>query len=109
MNEEQEKPDATKSICWNCQHGMCVQETQRNHLIHGGMPNFGQPEQDSMDGFNIDSFGGDEDESSEIFEYVIEEETVKTICFWRPQGIEHAPPIAVAHVDKCNRFEKNKG
>jgi len=106
MNDEQEKPDAKKSLCWNCKHGMCVQETQRNHLIHGGMPNF-PPQQEDMGGFNIDSFGEDETEDPGIVEHVIEEETVKCICFWRPEGVEHAPPIAVAHVDECNRFQKD--
>ena len=106
MNEEQSLPDAKKSLCWNCKYGMCLQETQRSHLMHGGMPNFPQEQQENIDGFGMSSFGEEEQEEPGLIEHIIEEEQVRAICFWRPEHIEHAPPVSVAYVDKCNQFKK---
>jgi hypothetical protein len=95
MNDE---PKAEKSLCWTCKFGLCVQETERERFVHPGPQ--GEP-----DG---DVFGApfNEPEGLDIVEHTIVHERVKTVCFWKPEGVTQSPPILVAVVSKCNRFAK---
>ena len=95
MNDQ--KPVAKDSLCWNCKFGVCIQETERERFVHPGMhapeDPFAQPE-------------FDEEAMPDIIEHVISHERVKTICFWKPEGVTQSPPIIVSFVNSCSRFEK---
>lgn len=48
----------------------------------------------------------DERPTQDTMPIAVEQERVKAICFWRPSHIKEAPPILVANVKECSRFEK---
>lgn len=117
MNEEQDPEstiDAETSLCWKCKHGICVKETEQERIYHAnmrGLPGFGNlggPQPPGADQFGIFEeapFREQSDEEPELLEHTVEHERVKTICFWRPAGVQ-SPPILTANVQQCNRFEQ---
>lgn len=114
MNDDQpDEINAEQSLCWKCKHGLCVKESETERVYHAnmrGMP--GMPPPSGAEGgfgiFEEMSFqeGGDEDEGEELIEHTIEHERIKTICYWRPAGVENSPPILVSKVQQCSRFEE---
>lgn len=110
MNDDKpQEIDAQQSKCWICKHGLCVKESETERVYHAnmrGMPP--SPDGESFGIFEEMPFqeGGNEDDSEEIIEHTIEHERIKTICYWRPTGIENSPPILVAKVQQCSRFEQ---
>ena len=98
-----EKIDAEKSLCWKCKHGVCVQETEQEFLLHSGMTGDCPGELPEFD-LGIEGFG-EEPESAELSEHVIEHERVKTVCFWLAPNAKEPTPILGAKVTKCSGFE----
>jgi len=97
MNSENQDTDATNSVCWKCKHGICVAESEMEPVFQlGGMP----PDPSAVDIFEGTPYGEDQSE-----ETVIEHKRIKAVCFWKPLGLEKSPPILVANVKQCNRFE----
>lgn len=96
MNNQDQDDDehrAELSLCWTCRYGMCLQESELERVITP--PGVVQQENPF----------GDED-SDHIMGHLIEHERTKTICWWRPPGVENALPILAAFVKKCSRFDK---
>ena len=89
--------NAENSICWNCKFGICIKETEQERIFHTGDE---ETLEDPYDIFN------EQQKSPEVLETTIEHERTKTICFWKPEGVEDSPPILVAKVEQCNRFKK---
>ncbi|MCV0439831.1 MAG: hypothetical protein K5880_14480 [Hydrogenophaga sp.] len=122
MNDDKqdESLNAECSLCWKCKFGVCVKESETERIQHINMRGMGMPPgmmpppQQGVEGFGLfedapftegDEVGGDED-GPELIEHTVEHERIKTICYWRPAGIENSPPILVSKVDQCNRFEE---
>jgi len=113
MNEQEPQVDPKRSKCWQCRFGMTVHESELERVYHAGMSGMGLPQPPSND-FDIfdgtpyqDAPPSPPEGEGELIEHTIEHERIKTICFWRPAGIE-APPIVVANVKDCSRFEEKK-
>lgn len=97
MNENR----AEQSKCWQCKFGLCVQEIEREHIFHAGQA----PE----DPFGVRQFGEATEEEGaipDLIEHTLEHDRVRTLCFWRPEGVRFSPPILIAMVTKCSRFEQ---
>lgn len=94
-------PQARNSKCWNCIYGLCIQETeQEQHAIFSGA----NPDGNTDTEFQL--FEGQSPPAMpEITEHTVEQERVKTLCFWRPKDIENAPPILISFVKDCSRFQ----
>lgn len=90
--------DASKSKCWGCKFGLCVQESELEYIYHNGI----EGELEIDDPFNMEDIL----EKQEPLQHKIEHERIKAICYWRPEGINDTPPILVSHVSQCNRFKK---
>lgn len=110
MNDEENKLNAECSLCWKCRFGMCVKESETERVYHANMRGMMPPSQQMEDGFNLfadASFDDNNDEDdADLIEHTIEHERIKTICYWRPNGIENTPPIGVGMVHQCSRFEQ---
>ena len=81
------KQDARTSLCWNCKFGVCTKEIVIENRF--------QP------GERENPFSESPPSEEEIVEVKVE--NVKTVCFWRPQGVNEAPPILMSYVKDCNR------
>jgi len=107
MNDEPKELDVQSTLCWRCKHGLTILETQQEHVYHQGLKHISGEEEDL---FRLTEFGQDEmpDERNEpeLIEHTVEHKRIKTICYWRPDGIEVTPPIGVAYVKECSRFEE---
>ena len=117
MNDEQSNElNAECSKCWKCKFGLTVKESETERVYHanmrgfpGGMPGM-PPPQDPLSQSIFDDLpyqeGGDSDDEDgpELIEHTVEHERIKTICYWRPAGVENSPPILVSKVDQCSRF-----
>ena len=99
MNDEPEELTVESTLCWRCKHGMTIHETEQEHVFHKGPSN-----EDPEDIFPMGGF--DETEEPDLIQHTVELQRIKTICYWRPEGVEHSPPIGVAFVKKCSRFEE---
>lgn len=99
MNEENIDPaDAHQSLCWTCQFGICVRETEIQRMIH---PSMG-------DGKPKDLFDESEETNDvEMVEHIIEHKRVKTVCYWKPDSVTRATPLLFGKVEQCNRYKKN--
>ena len=83
---------AKKSKCWTCTYGICVQEMGHEHVFQPkGLPAFGNEFEGSS-------------EPGEMEEKIVSVSAPKTVCFWKPVGVEMAPPIVMAFVGDCNRY-----
>ena len=103
--------NAEKSLCWKCQYGICVKESETERVYHANMRGLpgggGIPGQEQFGIFDEMPFkDGDNEEDPELIEHTIEHERIKTICFWKPEGTGASPPILVSKVDQCSRFEE---
>lgn len=113
MNKENTPINAARSKCWTCKFGLCVQETELEKIIHDNM-NFldgPPPSRQESNPFEEDMSFQDQESDDEhgeegLIEHTIEHSRVKAICYWRPEGIQDSPPIGVAKIDKCSRYEK---
>jgi len=94
MNEQQ--PDAEKSLCWGCKHGMCIRELHQEHLLQMGG-------QRGDDPFGMQS--EDDDDLPEAVGHMVEHEHVRTTCFWRPEGVLNVPPLLFGFIKQCSRFQ----
>lgn len=92
--------DAKRSLCWNCKHGICVKETTQEIVLPPMMD--GRHEHEVREEWQEQST----EQSADMTPIAIEQDRVKAICFWRPAHIKDAPPILVANIQQCNRFEK---
>lgn len=105
---ETPKLDAKTSLCWTCKHGLCVQETGIQTMMH-------EPTVDKMQPKDVlDSFGEFEDdeltEGPSVEMPILEHVTVhsvQAICYWRPPTVQNSTPIRVSQVTQCNRYEKS--
>ena len=104
------KLDAKASLCWRCKYGITVQEqvTEQVYTDPTNMRGIGGdiPGREEEEGFPID-FGeqiGEPDEP-DIIEHTVEQKHVKTVCYWRPEGVEHSPPIGLSIITQCSRFK----
>jgi hypothetical protein len=91
--------EAKLSLCWNCKHGICIKETEQELMMPMEAPS--QHEVKEIWQTTEEKPGG-------MMPIAIEQDRIKAICFWRPSHIKDAPPILVANVKQCNRFEKNE-
>jgi hypothetical protein len=94
MNDE-----AKLSLCWNCKHGICIKETEQELMMPMEAP---QKEREVKEIWEA----ADEKPPQDMMPIAIEQDRIKAICFWRPPHIKDAPPILVANVKQCSRFEK---
>lgn len=94
-------PQAKDSKCWNCMYGLCIQETEQELMA---IPNVTNPEGDTGNAFELFD-GQSPPEIAGFTEHTVEQERVKTLCFWRPKDIENAPPILISFVKHCSRFQ----
>lgn len=92
---------AKQSLCWTCKHGVCVKETSKELM----MP---MMEADAPTEVKEIWQESEEQKMPQLMPVDIERESIKAICFWRPQHIQDAPPILVANVKECNRYEKQR-
>lgn len=85
-------------------------EVDQEQVYHKGSRDLSQPEiEPDAELFSLGEFGQEETpDEPEIIEHTVELERVKTICYWRPEGIEHSPPIGVANIKQCNRFDERQ-
>lgn len=106
MNDE--SMNAQASMCWTCKHGLCIKESEQERLYNfRGVPGQQEPDANQFGLFGETPYGEDNEEAAELVEHTVENERIKTICFWRPEGM-NAPPILVANVLQCNRHEKRQ-
>lgn len=99
------KLNAEDSLCWTCTYGICVQESEQEHLVH--------MDRNPLDEEAIDDAFGMGDAFSDVpsgdrgpIEHTIEHARIKTVCSWRPENIPEFPAIIVCNVTQCNRFKK---
>lgn len=90
--------DVTKSKCWTCKFGVCVQENDKETFVHPGV----------MEENDHNIFGEDDEEHHhpKMEQHTVEKQSVKTVCFWRPEDITDSPPLLMAFVKQCNRYQK---
>jgi DNA topoisomerase IB len=86
------KKEAEASKCWDCKWGMCIYEEEEDNVT-------AQEDEDEELSFT---------ESQIPQQYTIKSKHISCICYWRPDGIENAPPVRVARVIDCNRYNKEK-
>lgn len=86
--------NAEQSLCWHCQYGVCLRETETEKILH--------PELENNEDFSV---MGTIPENN-IIEHTLNHERIKAICFWKPEHVESSPPILVGFVHQCNRFLK---
>ncbi len=105
MNDEPEELTAKSTLCWQCKYGMTIQEVEQEHVYHQNLKNLSEE-----DDFPLTTFDQDEDmpQEHDIIEHTVQHQRIKTICYWRPEGVEHSPPIGVAFVKQCSRFEERE-
>lgn len=122
MNDDKQDDglNAECSLCWKCKFGLCVKESETERIYHSNMRGFPgmppgmmpPPPQQGVEGFGLFedapyTEGDDDDEEGpELIEHTVEHERIKTICYWRPSGLQNSPPILVSKVDQCSRFEE---
>jgi hypothetical protein len=102
------KPNAKKSLCWTCKHGLCIQETEQEHIAYVNDPIVGNQSREDDYGLNLDSLLAGEpagDQGDELQEHLVEHERVRTVCYYQP-GERDTPPIAMSNVAQCNRYVK---
>lgn len=88
---------AKNSLCWTCKHGMCVKETSKELML---------PMIESQGKAEVKEVWQEPEAEPEIMPIDVERDSIKAICFWRPASVPDAPPILVAEVKECNRYEK---
>lgn len=108
MSDELEV-DAKKSLCWTCKHGLCLQETESQTMLHEPLPR--PPQQsataDIFEQFEEKEKPEQEDDGGPIVEHVTLRR-IQAICFWLPANIQNTHPIRVSEVTQCNRHEKRQ-
>jgi len=102
MNEQEPVLDAKRSLCWTCKHGMCVQETESQTMLHDPLP--GPPPQ-KPDIFTQFEEPSTQDDNGPLLEHVTLRR-IQAMCFWRPSNVSNAPPLRVSEITQCNRHEK---
>ena len=104
MNDDEQDLNACNSKCWQCKFGMCLDETQRQTLMHQGMT--------GMDGegdvFEPEPWQEQPECPAEII-HQVESARSGAICYWGAMNIDPAqPPIRVEFVTDCSRFKLDK-
>jgi hypothetical protein len=97
--------NAKNSLCWTCKFGICVEETETERLFHENLREI--LDDDESNSLNLDiAFGSSESEQPPgLIEHTICHERVKAVCFWKPADLPSGPPILVANVRQCSRYE----
>lgn len=101
MNDESKDLNARTSKCWNCKHGMCVNEDENQTVFaEGNTPHLGEstifPEEDD-----------EEIGPGELFTQFLTAKRVQAICYWHPTENAAIHPVRVAHVTQCSRYTPN--
>jgi len=102
MNDNNKGLDAKCSLCWKCKFGICIQEQEQEdaYLVGDGQPR----QRSEFEAFET-PYEEENEESSELIQ-TVEHKRVKAICYWKPEQVEVSPPILVANVKQCSRFEQ---
>lgn len=90
-DEEEADPKPQDSKCWTCKFGLALHDKDKQSVLHPGTTNENQFEsQEGEPTFNEISF-------------MINK--VRSICYWKPQGVRTLAPIIVNVVTECSRYE----
>jgi len=101
MNRDETDLNARTSKCWNCEHGMCVNEDENQTIFgEGAAP---QPGHDTI----FEDAGEEDAGPSELFTQFLTAKRVQAICYWHPVEGAAPHPVRVAHVTQCSRFKPN--
>jgi len=104
MNDEDKDLSARKSQCWRCQFGMCLDEIQRQTLMHQGIDGLEQ----EIDIFETDNESWKEESGPSDIIHQVESTRSGAICYWGAMNVDPSqPPIRVEFVTNCSRFRKN--
>jgi hypothetical protein len=95
--------DPEKSLCWQCKHGLCIKESERQTVIHQGMTPIDEEPQELHHPFEIVP-DEETEESTNVHE--IDISRVAGVCYWSPAG-KAVTPVKVGQVNRCNRFEED--
>lgn len=100
--------NARSSKCWTCKFGLCVRETDTERVYHAQMRNLDEQAEEHREPWElINEYEQEEDEiEADLIEHTVKQERIKTICYWRPEGIEDTPPIVTSQVQECNRYQR---